>query len=377
MGLFDIFKVKSKTQKPAQVEPEISVAEKKYYREESYYTDTKPVAIAGISANGSGLVETKVITFEERKKISLPSNSGLYVAEILLLEYCSYGKYPNPSTGYPGFWWFEYGIKNVGAMLNSLENRGYIEYGDASESLGGLKVDELKQILTSQGLSSTGKKADLIQRVKDNVAETILVGYGCEKKYHLTEKGKEELEQNQYVPFMHKHSRTTDEMEIFGKQFNIWTINKILAGKEDKDWKDTIKREETRATGLQHIWETSEERTYYLNLREILPRVPISKIKNLHDWDKGFSQGFPYYLKGLEYVDEGNLYAAIAYYNNARMQGYDAPALYTSYADAFHKMKMYSEEIEILKEGMKRDGSSQKGELFEKRIQKALQLINK
>ena len=49
----------------------------------------------------------KVITFEERKKTSYPSRHGLYVAEILLLEFCGLGKYPKPNGRYPGLWWFE------------------------------------------------------------------------------------------------------------------------------------------------------------------------------------------------------------------------------------------------------------------------------
>ena len=111
MGLFDFFKkqkpVASKQEPSKYAVPE---ADKKYYQNDSYYTD---VAFAGTP------FEKKVITLEERKKTAIPSETGLYPAEILLLEYCSYGTYPGPKNGYPGFWWFEYGIRDVGAVLRS------------------------------------------------------------------------------------------------------------------------------------------------------------------------------------------------------------------------------------------------------------------
>lgn len=111
-----------------------------------------------------------VVTFEERKKTCIPSNRGLYVAEILLLYYCSEGKYPNPARGYPQFWWYEYGIQDVDAMLQSLEARGFLCVGAAKDSLAGLKVDQLKEILRKHGLHVSGKKAELVTRIQENVS---------------------------------------------------------------------------------------------------------------------------------------------------------------------------------------------------------------
>ena len=130
----------------------IAPDERQYYRPDDYYTT--------YSYPGTEMAR-KVITFDERKKTSYPSNRGLYVAEILLLEYCSYGKYPKPSGGYPGLWWFEYGIRDVGHALESLEKRGYLRWAPLDQCLSSLKVDELKQILDKAGLPTTGKKVDL------------------------------------------------------------------------------------------------------------------------------------------------------------------------------------------------------------------------
>lgn len=182
IGLFSLFK-----KKPGLNEPPIQDSEKSFYRPDSYYTD--------IAHKGTQF-EYRVIPFEERKSISYPSKRGLYVAEILLLEYCSYGTYPNPKNGYPGFWWFKYGIRNVGYHLKRLENNGYIQMNPES------------------------------------------------KKYYLTSIGELELGDNLYVPHMHKHKRTTTENTMFGPEFNVWSVNRAIGKGDCRNWKVIVEEQE-------------------------------------------------------------------------------------------------------------------------------------
>lgn len=185
MGFFDFLKARRK-------DPPIPESEKPFYRPEDYYTDT---------AHKGTPFEKKVVTFEERKKISYPSLNGLYVAEILLLEYCSYGKYPHPKNGYPGFWWFEYGIRNIGEKLDSLAQRGFIELNP-----------------------NTGK-------------------------YSLTPLGGEELAANGYVPYMHKTKLKTSEDTRFGPEFNVWSINRLVGCGILGKWPEYVAAEEEKISG--------------------------------------------------------------------------------------------------------------------------------
>ena len=148
--------------------------EKQFYREDEYYT---------LMTWNNELV----ITFEERKKTCIPSAGGLYVAEILLLEYCKKNKYP-PSikSGYPGFWWFQYGLRDVGGTLRSLENRGFILIN-----------------------KDTGK-------------------------YTLTPKGKHELEENEYIPYMHRNNF---------HDLDVWKLNHLLNDKNKKNWRTFISQD--------------------------------------------------------------------------------------------------------------------------------------
>lgn len=205
--------------------------EAQYYEPDEYYVD--------IVHKGT-MFEKKVITFEERKKTCISSNAGLYVAEILLLEYCNDGDYPYPKKGYPAFWWFEYGIWDVTKMLKQLENRGFIRFGNEVESLSGLTGKELKQILEEKKLSKSGEKRELIKRIDDNFKCEELKSLGVKRYYRLTEKGKTELSENLYVVFLHKYPGKESEGGL-----NVWTINKLLGSGEKSNWRKVVDDYET------------------------------------------------------------------------------------------------------------------------------------
>ena len=219
----------------------ISPDERPFYQPDSYYTY--------YSYPGTHMSQ-RVITFEERKATTFPTARGLFVAEVLLLEYCSYGNYPKPKNGYPGFWWFKYGIRDVGHALLSLEQRGFLQWASAKDTIKHLKIDELKQVLTDAGLSASGRKADLIERITAYVPEDKITAFSHTPKYMLTEKGKLELQENGYVPYMHKHHYTTTENSSFGETFNVWDINKLFPDGNASNWRDVVGRIEQRRFGV-------------------------------------------------------------------------------------------------------------------------------
>lgn len=115
-----------------------------------------------------------------------------------------------------------------------------------------------------------------------------------------------------------------------------------------------------------------------IKINPIHSRVPLSEIKNLHNWNKGFDEGYSYWEKGDSLRKEGKLYEALQLFDKARYYGYFAPVLYESYAMAFHKLKDYENEIDILDEGIKRQ-KSHKGDIsrLEARRSKAIQALIK
>lgn len=238
MGLFDFFKKKDKQPKSPDVSVKnvsIPESEKKYYQPDDYYTD--------IVAEGTTF-EHRVVTFEERKKTAIPSLRGLYPAEILLLEYCSKGTYPHPKNGYPSFWWFTYGIRDVGAVLKTLADREFIVFAPLRSCIRSLTVSQLKDMLIHHEQKTTGKKDELVERLSSVVSDEELIEAGLEQKYMLTEKGMAELAENEYVPYMHNiHSKTTEDSR-FGMTFNVWSVNKLLGSGDKSNWKDVVDEQE-------------------------------------------------------------------------------------------------------------------------------------
>ena len=103
-------------------------------------------------------------------------------------------------------------------------------------------------------------------------------------------------------------------------------------------------------------------------------RCSLQEIKNLGDWDQGFQAGFKYWEKGEAERKEGRLEEAITLYDRARYNGYEAPALYESYALAFRKFKDYNNEIIIIEEFLSRNAYGKEA-VFEARRDKAINLL--
>lgn len=181
MGFGDFFKKIMPSNAPLTYAQILSRAdtinpdEKQYYQPDSYYTEKTYMGTP---------FEQDVIAFEKRIINAIPSSTGLFVPEILMLHFCK--NFPNPKNGYPAYWWFKYGVRNVGAMLRSLEERGYIE------------IDEKKG------------------------------------KYQLTSKGETEQAENEYVYFTHFNS--------LDNNFDAWKMNKLLGTGDKSNYVDVFKR---------------------------------------------------------------------------------------------------------------------------------------
>lgn len=143
----------------------------------------------------------------------IPSKRGLCVGEILLLDYCTH--YPLVDNRYPKFWADKYGIEDVEGALRDLQIQGFIE------------LDQ-------------------------------------NWKYRLTELGKTELDENGYVPYMHKCKQAVSP------QFDVWSINHKLNG-DTSGWR--------RVTYEEHLKEVN--RMIEINKR----MVENSDPRNMESWN--------------------------------------------------------------------------------------------
>ncbi|MDD4781270.1 MAG: SAP domain-containing protein [Tissierellia bacterium] len=201
MGLFNFLKKKSK---------KVEVAK----------DDNNTKAKQGININPVISIKTEIINtphepdiipIEKRIKEMKVNEAGLYPHEILLLSYAP--KYYVEGNSYPGFWWYQYGIKDVDKSLKSLLERGFLKVGSLKSAIEKETAVALKDLLKANNLKVSGKKAELVQRLLDEVPEEKLNAVFTKYTYELTGHGKEVLKKHEYIPYIHRHG--IEDLDIF------------------------------------------------------------------------------------------------------------------------------------------------------------------
>ena len=136
--------------------------------------------------------QTRVGTFDPYEALKNLTDVGtLTSTERYFLKGMAAQPVANPTVY--AYWTYEYSI-NFAETMTKLLSGGYLTIisNYTYDLLPFLLVPELKEILKENGLVQTGKKADLMQRIKNNIPLEVL-----EKKplkhpaqYFLTQKGK-------------------------------------------------------------------------------------------------------------------------------------------------------------------------------------------
>jgi hypothetical protein len=260
----NITKIKASDRPPADSST-IPDEEKQYYKPDEYYSyDSYGGAAKALFGTPS------VIPFDERKKTAIPSSRGLYPPEILLISYCH--KYPKPKGGYPSFWWFRYGIRDIGMALKSLEERGFIGVASTEEMLPQYTIPELKNILASHNLAVGGNKGKLVERIIENISKSELEKIVNVRRYKPTEKGLAELKDNDQVTYIHRHPDMED--------LDAWNIDKKFSNIKlpfKASWHDKMWAYLNRAS-MQHV--SHGDMGLYRNCKLTMAKFLMDEDKN-------------------------------------------------------------------------------------------------
>ncbi|MGE4284398.1 MAG: SAP domain-containing protein [Clostridia bacterium] len=174
--------------------------------------------------------EPDVVPVEKIIKGIKPNEVGLYPHEILLLSYAT--KYYLEGNSYPGFWWYKYGVKDVDKCLTSLKDRGFLQIGSLRSAIEKETAVVLKDVLRDNGLKVSGKKAELVQRLMDEVSEEKLNTIFTKRTYELTDAGNEILKKEDYIPYIHRQGI---------EDLDIWSLSeKVKHRKPGLSFRDVI-----------------------------------------------------------------------------------------------------------------------------------------
>lgn len=173
--------------------------------------------------------ELEVVPVEKIIKGMKPNDAGLYPHETLLLSYAP--KYYIEGNSYPGFWWYKYGVRDVDKSLKSLSDRGFIQVGSLKSAIEKETAAVLKDVLRENNLKVSGKKAELVQRLLDEVPKEKLNIIFTKYTYELTDAGKEVLEKEEYIPYIHRQGI---------EDLDIWSLTKKVQDKPGYPYRDVI-----------------------------------------------------------------------------------------------------------------------------------------
>lgn len=192
------------------------------------------------------------------------------------------------------------------------------------------------------------------------LSETLMrLGYNGKIKYIDTlklskrmvygvENYKQQTLANYFGIVNYQEHRAASDARVCGE-----ILLKLLDMKQEE-----TKRKEQEITNVREQLESLQNE--FQNLQSQIPinpinnRVALESIKNLNNSDKGFDKGFSYWQQGESLRKAESIDEAIKLFDEARYNGYCAPALYVSYAKVYRKIKDSNNEIAILNEAIER-----------------------
>lgn len=156
-----------------------------------------------------------------------PDHHGLLPVEVLMLSYAH--QYTESTTEYQGFWDYAYGISDPNAMLRSLADRGFLRLGGVPEAMEVETAVSLKEVLREYGLKVSGRKAELIERLLENISIGELEERFPLKYYARTDQAELVLSEKPYIGYVHSSGPMgIDEMEL------------LVRKAPEKPWRDLI-----------------------------------------------------------------------------------------------------------------------------------------
>jgi len=141
---------------------------------------------------------------EQMKKGCIISNEQfeLFDNEIIFLFHLN--EFNTEQKEFSKYWKERYGI-DPRKTLEILEKNGFIIKSVIPDDLSWLTVSELEKILANNNLSPNGKKDELIETINDHLKNGDIDLESPQKYYRLTETGKNELKDQDYLNYLQKH----------------------------------------------------------------------------------------------------------------------------------------------------------------------------
>lgn len=98
-------------------------------------------------------------------------------------------------------------------------DNGYLKFGDVSDSIRAQRISDIKPVLKKYNLKVSGKKAELVDRLIENVSSQKLSVDFPIKYYRVSEKGAELLNKYPWISYIHRNNFS---------DIDIWSFSKLM-----------------------------------------------------------------------------------------------------------------------------------------------------
>lgn len=146
--------------------------------------------------------EERAEELENKMQDFYPSRNGLKPTEILMLYYARH--FTTATKDFQSFWFYDYGVSNPREILNMLLKKDFICYAPIKETIKNFTIPQIKELLRDLQLKLSGNKSELLERLFDNTDCEYLESKVNIRNFALTDLGKQELKENEYIPYFHK-----------------------------------------------------------------------------------------------------------------------------------------------------------------------------
>ena len=155
--------------------------------------------------------------------------SGLYPHEVLLLDQAP--SFYTDQPEFPAFWRQRYGILNMPISLKLLMGRGFLDTASLESALEATTVVTLRSVLKSYGLPVSGKKAELIARLLEEVPRERLNLHFSRRNFTLTKAGIQARKEAMHIPYIHR-------FPVEG--LSIWSMHRLVLKNPDTPYRSLV-----------------------------------------------------------------------------------------------------------------------------------------
>lgn len=170
---------------------------------------------------------------------------------------------------FPNYFNYNYGI-NTDELLVDAMNNNHLTLSKPLYNVEKARVIDIKKILRNYGQPVSGRKKELVNRVKNNLTEEEIISEFPGSYYVLTDKGEKIVKENDHVAYYHYNSTN------FSGLFSLEEYHDLLKNNTDANLKYTI------AIDLLGKYGSTERRkgNWGLYRNSILSKAKVNKDKN-------------------------------------------------------------------------------------------------